>query len=359
MSDLSVVKQISLYSKKGSSDKVYQLQISAVEGGYNLIYANAKRGQTLNPKVKNPDPISLEEAIKEFDKIVKSKKNGSSKYQESEDGGSTLLPSDNATKTSGVDPQLLNSIDRTEAIRLCKDNAWVAQEKFDGQRRPIQVKDGKIEGINKKGDYIGLIGEISNGIDASINMVVDTEDLKTHAAAFDLLEYDGEDLRQHGFMVRYRRLCAIAAKNSSLKVSDVAVTTSEKLELLQRLEDEGREGIVFKRLDSLYTAGRPSSGGDQLKFKFYTEACVVVIKKNAKQSVQIAVLDATNKLVPVGNVTIPTNKTMPSCGDIIEVRYLYAYVGGSLYQPTFEKTRNDVDLSECLQSLLKYRSEPA
>ena len=42
---------------------------------------------------------------------------------------------------------------------------------------------------------------------------------------------------------------------------------------------------------------------------------------------------------------------------IIEVRYLYAYKGGSLYQPTFLDVRTDIDEQECLLSQLKYKKE--
>jgi len=43
--------------------------------------------------------------------------------------------------------------------------------------------------------------------------------------------------------------------------------------------------------------------------------------------------------------------------DVIEVKYLYAYKGGSLYQPSFISIRDDVLVSNCLISQLKYKSE--
>jgi bifunctional non-homologous end joining protein LigD len=37
--------------------------------------------------------------------------------------------------------------------------------------------------------------------------------------------------------------------------------------------------------------------------------------------------------VEIGNVTIPANVRIPAAGSLVEVRYLYAYPGGSQYQP--------------------------
>jgi len=67
-------------------------------------------------------------------------------------------------------------------------------------------------------------------------------------------------------------------------------------------------------------AGRPNSGGNQLKFKFYDTASVIVTKVNDKRSVGISLLD-NETAVFMGNVTISVNQEIPKAGDIIEVRY--------------------------------------
>jgi hypothetical protein len=60
--------------------------------------------------------------------------------------------------------------------------------------------------------------------------------------------------------------------------------------------------------------------------------------------------------VPVGNVTIPANQPVPKVGQVLEVRYLYAYKGGSLFQPTSLGVRDDVDPPECVIGQLKYKA---
>lgn len=355
----TIVRDITLYCQKGGSDKVYCLQISEVDGGFNLIFANARRGGSLKPKIKNANgPIPLEQANRLFDQCVKEKKSRRKGYTESEDGGSTLLCSDHPEQDSGVRLQLLNSIDEKLAMTLCFDKEWVAQQKHNGERRPILVNNREVEGINRYGQYTGLVSEIKNGIDNSVQMLVDGEDLKTHVAAFDLMTYDGEDMRQWGFMDRYKKLRAIACHSPALRVSEVAVTTDEKLALIARIKQDDGEGVVFKRAHSRYIDGKPSKGGDQLKFKLYDEASVLVTKLNIQRSVGISVFDEKN-LVPLGNVTIPPNAEVPELGDVIEVKYLYAYRQGSLYQPVFCRPRNDQRKEECRQSQLKYKPEQA
>ncbi len=117
----------------------------------------------------------------------------------------------------------------------------------------------------------------------------------------------------------------------------------------------GRRG---KRGDANYTAGRPNSGGPQLKFKFHETASFIVTKVNGKRSVSLMLFDG-DKVIPVGNVTIPPNHTVPQVGAIVETRYLYAYLGGSIFQPVYLGVRDDIRPGECQLSQLKYKAEPA
>jgi len=61
--------------------------------------------------------------------------------------------------------------------------------------------------------------------------------------------------------------------------------------------------------------------------------------------------------VQSGNVTIPENADIPQVGDVIDVKYLYAYKGGRLYQPSFLRPRTDQRQEEARISQLKYKPE--
>ena len=58
----------------------------------------------------------------------------------------------------------------------------------------------------------------------------------------------------------------------------------------------------------------------------------------------------------LGSVTIPANHVIPAAGAIVEVRYLYAYPGGSLFQPVYAGERTDQALEACDTAQLKYKA---
>ena len=55
-------------------------------------------------------------------------------------------------------------------------------------------------------------------------------------------------------------------------------------------------------------------------------------------------------------MTIPPSEQIPQAGIVVEVRYLYAYPGGSLFQPVYLGQRDDIDPSACVIGQLKYKA---
>jgi len=126
--------------------------------------------------------------------------------------------------------------------------------------------------------------------------------------------------------------------------------------LLDKLKRENREGIVFKNLSAAYVAGRPASGGDNLKLKFHATGSFIVNKVNSKRSVSLMLFDG-HKIVPAGNVTIPPNHAIPAVGAVVEVRYLYAFPeSGCIFQPVYLGVRDDITAEECTITQLKYKA---
>jgi bifunctional non-homologous end joining protein LigD len=171
--------------------------------------------------------------------------------------------------------------------------------------------------------------------------------------AFDLLEFQDQDIRSVPYSQRLAHLASLGL-DGAIVVIPTAKTAGEKRQLYDTLQSSGVEGIVFKKQDAPYSAGRPNSGGNQRKYKFYDTASVIVTKINDKSSIAVAVYEG-DKLVNVGNVTIPPNKAMPAPNAVVEVRYLYAYPGGSLYQPTYLGVRDDIGADDCGIDQLKYK----
>jgi bifunctional non-homologous end joining protein LigD len=143
---------------------------------------------------------------------------------------------------------------------------------------------------------------------------------------------------------------------SAIKVAPLYVSSQEKRAAFESLRAVGAEGVAFKRADSRYMPGRPASGGSALKCKFWQTASVLVQALNDKRSVALALLDSQGRMVNVGNVTIPPNQIIPNPGTILEVRYLYAFAGGSLIQTTSLGARDDVERTDCILTQLKFRA---
>ena len=357
MSDKNILRNVTLYSQQNGSDKYYSLQMNLMEDGtYKLFYSSGKRGQAPKIHEKTKVPLTQAQAEKEYDKIINKKKKGSSKYQEQLGNGDTLEISDKSGN-SGINTHLLVKISEEEAQLYCHDDRYGAQEKHDGERRPFIIKNKKILGTNRYGEFTGGIkSSVKKGLDLSDDVIFDTEDMGDFVIAFDILEYQGEDLRSKGFEERYNILKEAVLKHTTIRLSPLAKTTQEKLALLQKMIDNDREGMVFKLLDSPYIGGKATKkNATQFKFKLYEEASVMVESINIKRSVLMSLFMADGTKQTFGNVTIPENTEMPSVGDVIEVKYLYTHKGGNIYQSSFLKHRKDQKTIECQESQLKYK----
>lgn len=251
--------------------------------------------------------------------------------------------------------QLLNVIEEEEARRYAASMEWIAQEKHDGVRHTMFRKGTHLGAYNKLGKETGLNLNVSRWFsDKKLPFILDGELVGDVFYAFDLLEADGQDLRGLGYAVRHAFLSKWLPQNDNVVLVKCYRGVASIIDLLR---SRGAEGVVFKRYDAPYTPGRPHSGGDHLKFKFVATASFIVVGQNGdKQSVALMLLDGAAE-VPVGSCTIPGNRPIPRAGSIVEVRYLYAYRGGSIYQPAYIGERDDVTREECQMSQLQFKGE--
>lgn len=228
---------------------------------------------------------------------------------------------------STIQPQLLTAVPETAAAGLLDDPAYCAQEKFDGQRLIIKICHGQATGYNRLGVEVDLPDGL---LLPDCDCLLDGERVGETYHPFDLLSLGKIDLRGLPYADRYRCLECICQPVYT------AWTAAEKAALYASLRAAGREGIVFKRLDAPYTAGRSAA---QLKLKFVTTATCLVIGHNPGRSVALAVQDAGG-LVQIGNVTIPASQPTPPVNSLVEVRYLYAV--RQLVQPVYVSIRDDL-----------------
>jgi bifunctional non-homologous end joining protein LigD len=353
MNTLTELPNATLYYREGSSDKVYQCQIEPAGERFVVNFCYGRRGSTLNTGTKTNVPVDFDSAQRIYEKLVKEKR--SKGYTEGQDA-TPYQHSDQ--QSSGVLPQLLNSIDEEQVLRLIQDDNWCMQEKHDGRRLLIRKRGQDITGINKKGNIIGLALPVFNVVKAfDADVTIDGESIGDNLHAFDLLELDGVDIRSWPYRERLAALMNLlfSVQQRTIKLVETAFTTEQKLAMLQELREAKREGIVFKQVCSAYTPGRPNSGGNQLKHKFVATLSAVVAKVNAKRSVELQLI-GPDGWVKCGNVTIPANHKIPVAGQVCEIRYLYCFKeSGVLFQPVYLGVRDDVDDSECLTAQLKYK----
>ncbi|MGB1216761.1 MAG: RNA ligase family protein [Saprospiraceae bacterium] len=344
-------ENITLYFKQGSSDKIYKASLEKKDEQYVVNFAYGRRGATLKTGTKTQSPVDYEKAKKIYDKIVNAKKGKG--YELSMDDVN-YVHSDEQKKT-GIHCQLLNPLEEEELQGLFENDAWWAQEKKDGKRMLIQ-KTTEVIAINRRGLSVGAPEAILQAATKQErSFVIDGEAIGETLFVFDILSLDGENLKEKSYLERLELLEGFSF-DDAIQIIPTAKTQKEKEELHTRMKAENTEGIVLKEHAAKYTPGRPNSGGSQGKFKFYDTASVIVEKVNDKRSVAMMIYDG-DATVNIGNVTISVNKEIPDAGSIIEVRYLYAYKGGSLYQPTFLFKRDDLELSDCKIEQLKYKAE--
>jgi len=374
MMTITLVSETILHNTEGGSDKLYRIQTIKNEVGlYSVLCSSCRRGNAWVDQGTKIADTTENLAARKVQSIVTAKTGKGYRVVKSENPGRELS---RTTRTEApappvpvapaivYRPQLLNSIEEAEAIKLLKSDAWIVQEKKDGVRQMLsRTNGGPIQASNKLGNFITPDETVIAGM-PSYNFVMDGELVGSVYHIFDLLELDKVDLRPMGYEYRYGILKSLmngtlAGYRRMVSANRVLVEVpvgDAKQTYLESLKSRGAEGLVFKRANAPFKAGRPSSGGDQLKFKFVSTASFIVTRQNEQRSVALALLDGASE-IPVGNCTIPANKTVPPVGAIVEVRYLYAYRGGSIYQPTYLGERNDILRDECKVGQLKFKGE--
>lgn len=361
---MHAIAHASLYYAEGRSDKEYHAEIVPVAGGNVVNFRFGRRGGTLTCGTKTAAPVDIAEARRIFDRLVKEKT--AKGYTPAASG--TPYQHAVAEVVSDFVPQLLNPVSVQGAMNLINNPLWAAQEKIDGERRAAHADAHQVFGANRKGKIVPLpepIGqELQRIAQHSGSIRVDGELIGDTLHVFDLHIQHGQPIHESPWLVRISQAEIALAGCKHLRTVPVALDTQAKFTLFAEIMAARGEGMVFKRLSAPVSKGRPASGGDWRKFKFTASASCYVMTVNSKRSVQLGLLKGpaapdtgVDQMVFVGNVTIPVNHDLPDPGDIIEVEYLYAFKGGSLFQPVYRGKRTDLGRDACVIDQLKYKPD--
>lgn len=357
---------VSLWSQAGGSDKVYNISIEQVGAGWVVNYANGRRGGTLATGTKTKSPVAYAAARKLCNGVLFEKIGGGYVPTAGSAFGEGMQAEAIATiarEASGYIPQLLGVADEDLLEKLINDDDWVAEPKHDGERRILAVQNGVVTGGNRKGQTVAVSKAIADeAATFDRNVVLDGEQIGDRYRFFDILSLDGVDQRDKPWYLRDMAMVqANLNRGDTIQLTPTARTTASKRKLVEDERAAGGEGVVFKKRTAPYEPGKPGAEPSQFKFKFWKSLSAVVDKVNAKRSVALVLLEDDGNRLSVGNVTIPANEQVPGAGDVVEVGYLYAYDGGSLFQPTYRGPRSDIDPAECLasQRVFKQPDDPA
>jgi bifunctional non-homologous end joining protein LigD len=353
-------EEVSLYFKDGSSDKEYHAQLEAKDSGFVVNFQYGRRGAALQSGTKTAQPLEFAKAKKVYDKLVAEK---TGKGYTTGVSGIPYAHTPIAASFTGVVPQLLNPIEDTQVATYIADDNYVMQEKYDGEHFLLhRTSTNTVLGANKKGIERGYPECFRSELDALCGApcVLDGEIMGEVFYVFDVLLLNGQSIRNLPYADRLAALDTLFGapeRTPHIVLVKSYYGKKAKQKRLDEIRAASGEGVVFKLLSAPSTPGKATGTGPQVKHPFRQSAtCEVGQAHASKRSVSL-ILYEEGKQVSVGNVTIPVNQEIPNPGDFIEVRYLYAYRNGSIYQPVYLGKRRDQDVSACVTSQLKYKPD--
>lgn len=348
--------------KEGGSDKQYSVTIAPSGDGYVVNAAWGRTGSTMQTACKTAAPVSLEQAQATAQKLLNEKRK---KGYTDDASGAAYSGVEHSGRDSGIRVQLLEPVADGQAERLLSDPAWLMQVKYDGERRLIIMEPGvPVFGTNRKGLSVAINGDLAQvcvgRIPVTGKTVIDGEDYGSTFAPFDLLMWQGDDLRDLPYSERLSLLEKLIESVPEFTRLRTFSATEEKRRMYAQLREQGEEGVVFKLRDAAYSPGRSGQYSTQFKDKFVETASARVVARNGdKRSIALEMIDpADGQWKQVGSCTIPANFGIPQQGQIVEVRYLYGHRNGALFQPVYLGVRNDLDESDCTMAQIKYKGEP-
>lgn len=372
------LRQVALECTAGTSDKLYIIQVEQHGSEYRTMGYNGRRGRGLTTQEKYKGP-SLAAAYTKADEVERDKRRSrSSPYTTLSTppgvpipGMPAGAPTPGATPASSSTPapsapsapvadgpvvMLAQPVAREDIENYLTDPTWGLQRKYDGERITVSVRRSAIQAYNRDGISRPLSAvahdrlvslTIQSDFNGERETILDGELMGDILIVYDVLVLRDNDMRKLCYDERYAMLEGLFENETDL-LAPMAFSEEEKRKMLARAEAEDWEGLIGRDLDGEYGAGRVAQ---LVKIKFWATCTCRVLAVNRKRSIQVGLLDETGNEVFVGNVTVPANQDVPELDGLVEVRYLYAMEGGSLYQPALLRVRSDVREADLRSSL--------
>jgi ATP-dependent DNA ligase len=261
-------------------------------------------------------------------------------------------------------PMLARPLPLGQVDNYLADDHWVAQQKLDGDRILIVVRDGRVQALNREGELRRnrvprkVLDQFQPFVSLPGAWVFDGELMTTGELwLFDLPTAADKVNTEHPFEFRYAVLERFLAggdwpTDPCVKLLPVATTNQAKQTLFAELRTRGAEGLVLRHRDGRYRPGKRSDLMLKAKFTFTVDVVVHEVRAEGRNNCTYRLFD-NGTWVPAGSVSLEARPEVRP-GDVIEVRALYASAEGLLYQPVMQRVRNDKSPTECTVDQLRY-----
>ena len=365
---MAIIKSIALTLANHKHSKAYAASIESVDGtllsafAYVVTSTYGAIGSIQKPGKGTLKPVTLEAAEKFYNKLVTEKTTipcscCAGFYVITGAAAATSKPvvSAELAHFPAFFPELLEPISESETNRYLQDDQYSLEEKFDGTRLSTRLDNDVCAAYNRLGGFIPVPVEVEKAVRAlgCGNIWLDGEFEFGKFVVYDLLEFEGEDYREHAQSNRRQQLERLIVDGPFIRLSREYLGTADKTAALATFRKRGIEGVVFKHRRKPYMPGK---AGVNRKLKFWESATVRVsqkLKNDSAHSFGVEVLDA-GVWKSVGNVTC--KGPLPALGTFREIKYLYVAAGGSLYQPEDLGARTDVTDADCDAAKLKHKA---
>ena len=185
------------------------------------------------------------------------------------------------------------------ATDLPLEEGWLYEKKFDGFRAICSIKNGKVELISRNGNkltkkypsLIKALKAISQDVVLDGEIVIEDKQNKPYFQllasgepidkklnlvyyVFDALFLNGVELQSYSLLERKEILQLLFKKIESEQIQLVEPLSLEANKLIAHAEKSHWEGIMAKRADSTYQAGKRSSAWLKVKLRQTQEAII-------------------------------------------------------------------------------------
>lgn len=286
-------------------------------------------------------------------------------------------------------PQLAEPIPKERLVDYILDDRYYTEQKIDGHRKLVWLRNGVIEVLNRQGKPADLPADVFNELPTITDpegIALDCELIGDELWVFDLPFAAGHVAPSDPYEWRRAVLDSLAPSlvTSHVRLLPTARTHEEKLAISRKVIENGGEGLMVKDSLAAYHSGLRHEG--LLKAKFVKDVDAVITrfgiglsssgsglpKSNCELLVFREPVDLTNVLITeellrafvradeavvIGECIIhPKERNIVDVGSVVTVAYLYCVDPDHprLVQPTRIRPRSDKAPGECLLDQLRF-----